>query len=71
MRRTTATAVYDVVRSATTGRWVLGRVVGTVPIGTPCRAYYLTGDYYGVQTGYVTLTTTMRGDTLVAHCAIP
>ncbi len=50
MRRTTATTVYDVVRSATTGKWVLGRVVGTVPLGTPCRTYYLTGDYYGVLT---------------------
>ena len=70
-RRTIATSVYDLTRSTTTGKWVLGRIVGTAPIGTPCRTYYLTGDYYGVQTGYVTLTRAMRGNTLVAHCAVP
>jgi hypothetical protein len=68
-RRTIATPVYDVIRSSTTGRWVLGRIVGTVPIGTACRTYYLTGDYYGVLTGLVTITRTPRGTTLVAHCA--
>lgn len=69
-RRTIATPAYDVIRG-TNGRWTLGRVVGTVRIGTPCRTYYLTGDYYGVQTGYVTITRTPRGTTLVAHCATP
>jgi hypothetical protein len=69
-RRVIATPAYDLVRG-TNGRFVLGRVVGTVAIGKPCRTYYLTGDYYGVQTGYVKLTTTMRGDTLVARCALP
>jgi len=66
--RTIATPVYDVIRGST-GRWVLGRVVGTVPIGRACRTYYLTGDYYGVLRGIVTLTRTPRGTTLVAHCA--
>lgn len=66
--RTIATPVYDVIRGSA-GRWVLGRVVGTVPIGRACRTYYLTGDYYGVLTGIVTLTRTPRGTTLVAHCA--
>jgi len=66
--RTIATPVYDVIRGST-GRWVLGRVVGTVPVGRACRTYYLTGDYYGVLTGIVTLTRTPRGTTLVAHCA--
>jgi len=68
-RRTTATAVYEVVRSPTTGKWVLGRVVGTVPIGRECRAYHLTGDYYGVLRGLVTITTPTTSG-LVAHCAI-
>ncbi len=68
-RRTVATSVYDVVRNSS-GRWVLGRVVGTVPIGRPCRTYYLSGDYYGVQTGYVTVTVTPRNTTLVARCAL-
>jgi hypothetical protein len=69
-RRTIATPVYDVIRSSTTGRWVLGRVVGTVAIGRTGRTYHLTGDYYGVLTGLVSLTRTPRGTTLVAHCAI-
>jgi hypothetical protein len=68
-RRTIATSVYDVVRNSS-GRWALGRVVGTVPIGRPCRTYYLSGDYYGVQTGYVTVTVTPRNTTLVARCAL-
>ena len=67
--KTIATSVYDVIRDAS-GRWVLGRVVGTVPVGRPCRTYFLTGDYYGVQTGYVAITVTPRGTTLVAHCAM-
>ena len=66
-RRTIATTVYDVVRNSA-GKWSLGRSVGTVPIGTPCRTYYLTGDWYGVQTGYVSITRTPRTNTLVAHC---
>jgi hypothetical protein len=70
-RKTIATTVYDLTRSATTGKWVLGRVVGTIPIGNNCRTYRLTGDYYGVWTGLVKLTKPMRGDTLVAHCALP
>ena len=69
-RRTIATAVYDIVR-VSPGNWVLGRVVGSAPIGTPCRTYYLTSNYYGVETGYVKLTAAMRGDTLVAHCSLP
>jgi hypothetical protein len=67
-RVTTATTVYDLTRSST-GNWILGRVVGTVPTGTACRTYYLTGDYYGVMTGYVKITRSPRGNTLVAHCA--
>jgi hypothetical protein len=66
-RRTIATPVYDVIRGSN-GRWTLGRVVGTVAIGKPCRTYYLTGDYYGVLTGLVRITRTPRGTTLVAHC---
>lgn len=68
-RRTIATPVYDVIRG-TNGRWTLGRIVGTIPIGKACRTYYLSGDYYGVLTGLVTITRTPRGTTLVAHCAI-
>jgi hypothetical protein len=70
LRRTRATAVYEVVRSATTGKFVTGRVVGTVPIGKQCRAYHLTGDFYGVLRGLVNVTLTIpSGTTLVAHCA--
>lgn len=69
-RVTTSTRVYDIIRGST-GKWVLGRVVGSIPLGRPCRTYYLTGDYYGVQTGYVKVTVIPRGNTLVAHCAYP
>ena len=68
-RRTIATTVYDVIRGSN-GRWVLGRPVGTIPIGKPCRSYYLSGDYYGVLSRLVTITTRPRTATLVAHCAI-
>jgi hypothetical protein len=69
-RLTIATAVYDVIRGSN-GSWTRGRVVGTIPIGRPCRTYYLSGDYYGVWTGRVTITRTPRGTTLVARCAFP
>jgi hypothetical protein len=68
-RRTIATSVYDVIRDAN-GRWSRGRVVGTIPVGTACRTYYLSGDYYGVQNGYVKITVAPRGTTLVARCAL-
>lgn len=68
-RSTTATSVYDVIRDAN-GRWSLGRVVGTIPLRTACRNYYLSGDYYGVQTGFVRITVAPRGSTLVARCAL-
>jgi hypothetical protein len=67
-RKTIATPVYDLTRDAN-GRWTLGRIVGSIAIGRSCRTYHLSGDYYGVQTGAVTLTRAMRGNTLVAHCA--
>jgi hypothetical protein len=67
--KTIATTVYDVVRNSS-GQWALGRVVGTIPIGRSCRTYNLTGNYYGVLTGMVTITVTPRTAILVAHCAI-
>ena len=70
VRKTIATTVYDVVRSATTGKFVVGKAVGTVALGKSCRAYYLSGDYYGVLAGLVKVTGTPRSTTLVAHCAI-
>jgi hypothetical protein len=70
VRKTIATTVYDVVRSPTTGKFVVGPAIGTVALGKSCRAYHLTGDYYGVLRGLVTLTRTPVGTTFVAHCAI-
>jgi hypothetical protein len=67
--KTIATTVYDVVRDSG-GRWALGRAVGTIPIGRSCRTYNLSGNYYGVLTGLVSITVTPRTTTLVAHCAI-
>lgn len=68
-RVTTSTVAYDVIKDSS-GKFVLGRVVGTVKLNTPCRTYHLTGDYYGVQTGYVKLTRAMRTNTAVALCAL-
>lgn len=68
-RVTIATPVYDVIRGRN-GRWTRGRFVGTIPIGRPCRTYHLSGNYWGVETGRVTITRTPRGTTLVARCAI-
>ena len=70
VRKTISTTVYDIVRSATTGKFVVGQAVGTVALGKNCRTYYLTGDYYGVLAGIVKITGTPRSTTLVAHCAI-
>jgi len=70
VRRTIATTVYDLVRSPTTGKFVVGQAVGTVALGKSCRAYYLSGDYYGVLAGIVKITGTPRSTTYVAHCAI-
>jgi hypothetical protein len=70
VRKTIATTVYDVVRSATTGKFVVGKAIGTVALGKTCRAYYLSGDYYGVLAGIVKITGTPRSTTYVAHCAI-
>jgi hypothetical protein len=68
--KTIATPVYDLTRSTTTGQLVLGRYVGTIPIGKPCRTvYHLSGDYWGVQNGYVTFSVTPRTITVVAHCS--
>ena len=69
-RRMIATTVYDIVR-VSPGNWVLGRSVGTAPIGTPCRTYYLQSNLYGVETGYVKIWRAPRGDTLVARCELP
>jgi hypothetical protein len=69
VRKTIATPVYDLTRDAS-GKWILGRYVGTIAIGRYCRSYHLSGDYWGVQTGAVTFTRAMRGNTLVAHCAL-
>ena len=71
VRKTISTKVYDLVRSPTTGQFMLGRLVGTVALGKNCRTYHLWGDYYGVLTGLVKITVNTRGNTLVTHCASP
>jgi hypothetical protein len=66
--KTVATSGYDVL--IRNGVRVLGRVVGTVPIGTRCQSYYKVGtNYYKVDTAAVTVTTTPRSNTIVARCA--
>jgi hypothetical protein len=66
--KTTSTAVYDVLSS--NGVRVLGRQVGTVPLGTSCQTYYKVGtDYYKVRNEKVQLTTEPRSSSIVARCA--
>jgi hypothetical protein len=66
--QTTSTAVYDVLSS--NGVRVLGRQVGTVPLGTSCQTYYKVGtDYYKVRNEKVKLTTQPRSSSVVARCA--
>jgi hypothetical protein len=66
--KTISTAVYDVLSS--NGVRVLGRQVGTVPLGTSCQTYYKVGtNYYKVRNEKVKLTTTPRSSSVVASCA--
>ena len=66
--KSTSTVVYDVLISG--GVRVLGRQVGTAPIGTPCQQHYVVGtSSYMVATSYVKITTTPRSNAVVARCA--
>jgi hypothetical protein len=63
-----ATPAYDVlIRNSVR---VLGRQVGTVPIGTTCGSYYQVGtNYFKVQTASVNLSMQPRSNSIVAKCA--
>lgn len=65
---TVSTAAYDVVM--VNGQRTLGRVIGTIAIGRRCISTYRIGttNYYGVNSGYVTLTTSPRSNEAVAEC---
>lgn len=66
--KTTATPVYDVLYQ--NGLRVLGRLVGSVPLGTTCNSKYpVNTNYYPVSPTKVTVTVTPRSATLVARCA--
>jgi len=65
---TTSTSVYDVLMN--NGVRVLGRQVGTVPLGTRCQTYYKVGsDYYKVNETKIRVTTQPRSYQMVARCA--
>ena len=65
---TTSTAVYDVLMS--NGVRVLGRQVGTVPLGVRCQTYYKVGsDYYKVNETKIRVTLQPRSYQMVARCA--
>ena len=66
--KTVSTTVYDVLFQG--GKRVLGRTVGSVPLGTTCNPNYPTGtNYYPVPRTSVTFTRTSRSNTVVARCA--
>jgi hypothetical protein len=66
--KTVATAVYDVLFQ--NGGRVLGRVVGSVPLGTSCNPNYPTNTYYyPVSRTKVSFTSSTRSNTVVARCA--
>jgi hypothetical protein len=66
--KTTATRAYDVL--IRNGVRVVGRQVGTVPLGTPCQTSYKVGsNYYKVAASYVRVTIKPRSNTIIARCA--
>lgn len=60
---------YDVVQSG--GRWVLGRQVGTIPLGRRCMQSSRLGTtaYYEISRSDVTFSITSRSEAVVAACA--
>ena len=66
--KTTSTTVYDVLFQD--GGRVLGRQVGTAPLGTSCNGKYPTNtNYFPVPRTSVSFTRTSRSNTVVARCA--
>jgi len=67
--KTNSTRVYDVLFQ--NGGRVLGRQVGTAPIGTSCNSKYPTNtNYYPIPRTSVSFTRTSRSTTVVARCAL-
>jgi hypothetical protein len=66
--KTIGTRAYDVL--IRDGIRVVGRQVGTVPLGTKCQTHYKVGaDYYKVDAAFVKVTTPPRSNTIIARCA--
>lgn len=66
--KTTSTRVFDVLFQ--NGGTVLGREVGTVPLGTTCNGKYpVNTNYFPVPRTKVSFTRTSRSNTVVARCA--
>lgn len=67
--KTTATSAYDV--TIVNGVRRRGRLVGTVPLNTPCQAHYKVGSsFYKVDASYVKVSTPPRSNTIIARCAL-
>ena len=66
--KTTSTGVYDVLYQD--GGRVLGRLVGSVPLGTNCNGKYpVNTNYFPVPTTKVSFSMTPRSGSVVARCA--
>ncbi len=66
--KTVATPVYDVLFQ--NGGRVLGRLVGSVALGTKCNEKFPTNTYYyPVPRTKVSFTSSTRSNTVVARCA--
>jgi hypothetical protein len=69
--KSVSTSIYDVLHNSAGGR-ILGRVIGTAPIGTPCQSSWRVGttSYYKVNKTYVTIKIQPRSTNVVAKCAM-
>lgn len=66
--KTIDTRAYDVL--IRDGVRVVGRQVGTVPLGTKCQTHYKVGtNYYKVDAAYVRVSIKPRSNTIIARCA--
>jgi hypothetical protein len=66
--KTFETRVGDVARID--GIWRVTRIVGSIPLNTPCDSTFRIGTWYRVDRSKVTLTRTPRSTTLVARCEL-
>jgi hypothetical protein len=66
--KTFETRVGDVAKID--GIWRVTRIVGSIPLNTPCDASFRIGTWYRIDRSKVKLTRTPRSTTLVARCEL-